>query len=154
MKQNNFLKSIVVVVASCLIFVACKKDDDINPVPDKASKLMFSWKITNITVPKVGQPATDSTVYKTCMSDDIIKFTSTGYDFQDGTAKCDSTIFPYSKGNWAYKIAADSIQLSSTAPVKYASWKIVILNDSMLQVKYTDSINPAKKVNKTISFKR
>jgi len=153
MKQNNFLKSIAVIVTSCLILVSCKKDDNIPSVPDKASKLMFNWKITNITIPKAGQPATDSTIYKTCMSDDIIKFTNTGYDFQDGTIKCDSTIFHYSKGSWAYKIATDSIQLSSTAPVKYASWKVIILNDSILQVKYTDSINPANKVNKTISFK-
>lgn len=151
MIQSKILKLIAVTLTASAIMMACKKDPD--PVPDKASKLMFNWKITNITTPKVGQPNTDSTLLKDCMSDDLIKFTSTGFDFQDGTSKCDSSIFHYAKGAWAYKIAADSIQLSSTTPAKYTSWKVITLNDSILQVRYTDSTNPANKINKTISFK-
>jgi hypothetical protein len=151
MKNNNILKFITVILAGSFILAACKKDD--NPVPDKTSKLMFNWKITNVTTNKIGHPELDSSIYKTCMSDDIVKFSNTGFDFQDGTTKCDSSIFNYSKGSWAYKIATDSIQLSSTAPVKYASWKVVTLNDSTLKVQYTDSANPAKKINKTFSFK-
>jgi hypothetical protein len=153
MTNNIILKSVTLILAASLIFVACKKDDT-SVVPDKASKLMFSWKITAITTPKAGQPEVDSSIYKACMSDDLIKFSNTGYDFQDGAIKCDSTIFRYSKGNWGYKIASDSIQLSSTTtPVKYASWKVLTLNDSVLLVRYTDSTNPVAKIVKTVSFK-
>lgn len=151
MIKNNIIKLIAVTLSISAVLLACKKDD--KPVPSKASKLLFNWKITNITTPKVGQPDTDSTLYKACMSDDIIKFTNTGFDFQDGATKCDSSIFNYAKGNWGYKIASDSIQLSSTSPAKYTSWKVITLNDSILQVRYTDSVNPLKKFNKTISFK-
>ncbi len=151
MIKTSFLKFITVTVTACAMLVGCEKDD--KPVPSKASKLVFNWRITNITTPKIGQPSTDSTLFKACMSDDVIKFTNTGFDFQDGTTKCDSTIFNYAKGTWGYKVAGDSIKLSSTAPVKYTSWKVIILNDSILQVRYTDSANPAKKISKTISFK-
>ncbi|MDB5279559.1 MAG: hypothetical protein JWR61_4514 [Ferruginibacter sp.] len=152
MVKNSILKSVTLILTATVIFAACKKDDS-PAVPDKVSKLMVPWKIKAITTPKAGQPAADSSIYKDCMSDDIIQFSNNGYDFQDGTVKCDSTAFRYSKGSWAYKIAADSIQLSSNAPVKYASWKVVTLNDTALVVRYTDSTNPATKIVKTISFK-
>lgn len=151
MIKSNILKFIAVTLTASAILLACKKDP--IPAPDKASKLLFNWKITNITTPKAGQPDTDSTLYKACMSDDVIKFTNTGYDFQDGATKCDSTIFKYSKGSWTYKAAVDSIQLATYAPIKVTSWKVLTLNDSILKVRYTDSANPLKKVIKTISFK-
>lgn len=151
MIKTNFLKCITITFTACILLVACDKDDE--PVPGKASKLVFNWKITNITTPKVGQPNSDSTLLKACMSDDIVKFTTAAFDFQDGTTKCDSTIFNYAKGTWAYKVASDSIQLFSAAPAKYTSWKVLTLNDSMLLVRYVDSANPAKKILKTISFK-
>ena len=151
MNKKNIFKFFAVALVSGALLTACDKDD--NPTPDKLKKLMFDWKITNITTPKILQPQTDSSILKTCMSDDIIKFNATGFDFQDGSTKCDSTIFYYSKGGWGYNLVKDSIQLSATTPAKYVSWKVITLNDSVLQVKYTDSINPANKILKTISFK-
>ena len=93
MIKNNLVKFVAVILTVSAIFTACKKDE--KPAPSKASKLLFNWKITNITIPKVSQPNTDSTIYKACMSDDLVKFTNTGFDFQDGATKCDSTIFNY-----------------------------------------------------------
>jgi len=152
MIKNNISKFIAVFVTAGVVLSACKKDND--DTPSQVQRLMFNWKITDITTPKVNQPATDSTLYKACMADDIAALTNTGFDFQDGANKCDSTIFNYSKGTWAYKPSGDSIQLGATAPAnKYTSWKIVTLNDSVLKVRYTDSTNPAKKFVKTISFK-
>lgn len=152
MIKNNILKSIAFALAAGFVMVSCS-DDDIDG-PDTVTLLKNDWKITNITTPKVGQPATDSTIFKPCMSDDIIQFASTGFDFKDGATTCDSSIFHYAKGSWAYKPSGDSILLAATAPaVSYTSWKILLLNDSVLQVRYTDSINPANKINKTISFK-
>jgi hypothetical protein len=152
MKKQTILKFLAAAVVSSNIFLSCKKDETV-PVPNTVTRLLFDWKITNITTPKKLSPNTDSSLLKTCMSDDIIKFSSTGYDFQDGTARCDSSIFPYTKGAWGYKQATDSIQLGATDPGKYMSWKIVTINDSVLQVKYIDSLNPADKITKTISFK-
>ena len=152
MIKNNISKFTALFISAAVILTACKKDDDNGS--DKVNKLFFSWKITNITTPKAGQPTVDSSIYKACMADDIIQFSNTGFDFKDGATTCDSTIFKYSKGTWAYKIASDSIQLAATQPVaKYTSWKVLTLNDSVLQVKYTDSTNPASKISKTISFK-
>jgi len=152
MKKISILKFLTVAVCCSTIFIACKNNDT-DPVPDKVKKLMHDWKITSITVPKASAPETDSSLLKTCMADDIIQFNSTGFDFQDGAIKCDTSIFYYSKGSWAYDLSADSIQLGATNPVKYRSWKVVLLNDSIMKVKFIDSLNPANKLTKTISFK-
>lgn len=153
MNSRKIIKFFALAVAGGIWMQACKKDDN-NPYPDKVKKLMHTWKITDITTPKAGQAETDSSILKTCMSDDLVKFTSTGFDFDDGAAKCDSSVFYYAKGNWAYKLVEDSIQLGATTPAKYLSWKVLLLNDSIMKVKYTDSLNPAQKITKTISFKR
>lgn len=152
MKTISILKFLAVVVCCTAVFAACK-DNDTDPVPDKVKKLMHDWKITAISVPKSGAPETDSSLLKTCMADDIIKFNSTGFDFQDGANKCDTSIFYYSKGSWAYDLGADSIKLGATNPVKYRSWKVILLNDSVMRVKFVDSISPNYKPTKTISFK-
>ncbi len=138
--QKNIVKFLVKAMVSSTLFGACKKDDSTTAVPDKVRKLMTTWKISSISTPKINQPDTDSVITKACMSDDIILFSNVGFDFQDGTSKCDSSIFHYAKGN-------------TTAPAKYASWKAITLNDTLMQIKYTDSLNPAKKGIKNISFK-
>lgn len=151
--QKNIVKFLVTAMVSSTLFGACKKDDSTTAVPDKVKKLMTTWKISSISTPKINQPDTDSVITKACMSDDIILFSNVGFDFQDGTSKCDSSIFHYAKGNWVYQLTTDSIQLNTTAPAKYASWEAITLNDTLMQIKYTDSLNPAKKVIKNISFK-
>ena len=141
-------------VISSNIFLACNKDNSTsNPIPDQVKKLMYDWKITDITTPKMTDPNADSVIYKACMSDDVIKFNSAGFDFQDGANKCDSLVYPYSKGVWAYDLTKDSIKLGATTPQKYMSWKVTKLNDSVMQVKYIDSTSSASKLTKTISFK-
>jgi hypothetical protein len=151
--QKNIIKLLIAVMASSALLMACKKDDKTTPVPEKVKKLMGTWKITSITTPKKNEPDTDSSILKACMSDDVILFNNAGFDFQDGVSKCDSSIFHYAKGTWIYQLTSDSLQLNATAPGKYVSWKIVTLNDSLLLVKYTDSLNPANKVTKKITFK-
>ncbi|RYZ99602.1 MAG: hypothetical protein EOP47_16335 [Sphingobacteriaceae bacterium] len=153
MIQNNITKFIAMLVTGGALLAACKKDGD--PLGDKISKIKQSWKITAISTPKAGQPNVDSSLLKACTTDDIIQFTNTGFDFKDGATVCDSTVFGYAKGVWAYKLTGDSIQLQTTAPTpaKYIAWKVVTLNDSVMQVRYTDSTNPAKKILKTVSFK-
>lgn len=153
MIKNNISKLILLLVTAGAFLTACKDDD--NPQADRERKIMHNWRMTAITTPKVGQPTVDSSISKPCMTDDLMKFSSAGFDFEDGATKCDTTIFPYSKGTWFYKLAGDSIQLlrSAPTPAKYTSWKVLLLNDSVMQVRYTDSTNPANKINKTISFK-
>ncbi len=154
MKKKNISKVMAAIFVSAGLLLACKKDSNPTPVvPDKVKMILHDWKITNITTPKIGQPGTDSSILKACMADDVVKFTITGFDFQDGAIKCDSTVFQYTKGAWAYDLNKDSIQLLATAPAKYLSWKVLTLNDSTMKVTYTDSLNPEKKIAKTISFK-
>lgn len=154
MTKKNISKVMACILAGTALLFACKKDSNPTPVvPDKVKMILYDWKITSITTPKIGQPGTDSSILKSCMADDIIKFTTNGFDFQDGAIKCDSTVFHYAKGAWAYDLNKDSIQLRATAPAKYLSWKVVTLNDSIMKVTYTDSLNPEKKIAKTISFK-
>lgn len=152
MKKNIF-KILIVLFSANVLFTSCDKDDDIPPPPDKVTKLMHDWKITAITVPKKTDANVDSSIIKDCSTDDLIKFNSTGFDFQDGTTKCDTSIFYYSKGSWSYDLTSDSIKLSATNPAKYMSWKVLTLNDSILKVKYIDSSNVANKLTKTVSFK-
>jgi hypothetical protein len=152
MKKINILKLLAVALCCNAMFIACSKDP-VDSTPEKVKKLMHDWRITGISVPKAGQPEADSSLLKTCMTDDIVRFTTAGFDFLDGANKCDSSIFYYSKGNWAYDLAADSIKLGATNPGKYRSWKVITLNDSILRVKFIDSLNPANKLTKTISFK-
>ena len=151
--QKNIVKFLAATLVCSTLVIACKKDDNGTPVPDKVKKLMATWKISSITTPKTGQPDSDSIITKACMSDDAIIFNTTGFDFQDGAVKCDSSIFRYAKGSWVYQLTTDSLQLNATAPGKYLSWKILVLNDTSLQVKYTDSLTPGKKMVKKISFK-
>ena len=152
MFKKQLLPFILLLISGGLVLQSCKKDDDPAPIPDKVKKVMHDWKITSITTPKVGQTV-DSVISKACMADDLAKFSNTGFDFQDGVNKCDSSVFYYSKGSWSYNTATDSIQLGATTPAKYMSWKVITLNDSIMQVKFMDSTNPAKKIQKTISFK-
>jgi hypothetical protein len=151
MKHLSNSKLFFVALIGLSIMQACNKDNNGPQVPDKVKKLMYNWHITDITVPR--ESGADSSISKTCTSDDLAKFTQAGFDFDDGAAKCDSTLFFYSKGNWTYKLTDDSIQLVATTPAKYLSWKVLLLNDSIMKVRYTDSLNPAKKLVKTISFK-
>lgn len=152
--QNNIVKLLVAAVVSSALLIACKKDDNTVPLSPKEKKLTVAkWKIKDITIPKKNQANTDSSIFKPCMSDDVIVFNTAGFDFQDGANKCDSSIFRYAKGTWIYKDATDSLQLHATAPGKYMSWKVVTLNDSLLMINYTDSLTPANKVTKKLSFK-
>ncbi|MFT3683033.1 MAG: hypothetical protein QM791_22425 [Ferruginibacter sp.] len=152
MKKRSIVKMLAAALCCSIVFLACKKDDP-DTTPVKVKMLLFDWKIDSISVPKAAQPTVDSTLKKTCMSDDVIRFSKSGFDFQDAASKCDSSIFFYAKGGWAYDLTKDSIKLNATNPSKYLSWKVVTLNDSLLKVRFTDSFNPAKKLVKTIVFK-
>jgi len=138
-----------------LVLTACNNPDP-TPIPEEIQKLIKSgWKIADITVPKKTSSG-DSSILTSCTTDDAILFGANGvFDFQDGTTKCDSTAFNYSKGYWGYDLNNDSIQLAVVTPAsKYVSWKVLTLNDSVLKVNYIDSAVPANKILKTLSFKK
>lgn len=153
MKKINIVKVLVTAICCSTVFIACKKDEPVDNTPEKVKKLLYDWKIKTISVPKAGQPTVDSPLLKACMNDDIIRFNNAGFDFQDAANKCDSTIFHYAKGSWFYDLAADSLRLNATNPAKYVSWKVITINDTLLKVKFIDSLDPANKLNKTIEFK-
>ena len=134
--------------------VACNKDDDATPLPEKVQKLLKAdWKIDNITVPSKTNPAEDSTLLNACMADDIIKFSTVGYDFQDAANKCDTSVFPYFKGSFTFDVAQDSIFLSTANVNKPIRWKVALLTDTELRINWWDSISPTNKQLKTIKMK-
>src|SRR4051812_34242798 len=134
MKKQMILKFLTVALLTSTVLFACKKDDTFVPMPEAVKKLMFDWKITNITTSKKNEPNTDSALFKNCMNDDLVRFNTAGFDFRDGASKCDSAVFNYAKGSWAYNTVTDSILLGATSPAKYMSWKVIKINDSVLQV--------------------
>jgi hypothetical protein len=155
MKKKDMYYLLLVAFTITYLLVACSNPDP-APIPEKIQKLIqTNWKIKEITVPKKTSPG-DSSIITSCTADDIILFGSNGvFDFQDGTAKCDSTSFIYSKGYWGYDLDNDSIQLAVVTPASgYISWKVLTLNDSVLQVSYIDSFVAVNKILKTISFKK
>lgn len=151
MKKTNIFRLFALAVVSGTLLMACDKDDAPSLSPKVQKLVAKDWKIQSINY-KLPNDA-DSNALKACTSDDIIRLTTTGFDFQDGATKCDSTAFFYAKGSWGINETTDSIHLSATSPAKYVSWKIVTLNDSVLKVTLTDSSNVARKLQKTIAFK-
>ncbi|BAV04056.1 hypothetical protein SAMN05421788_104205 [Filimonas lacunae] len=146
----------MVVLGSGLFFACSKNDEQPDTTPAVIVKLTKSnWKINSITRPKLGSPAGDSVISKACTSDDLIQVSIQGtYVFSDSTSKCDSTVFPYSKGSWKYDLTKDSLQLTTaTTPAKNYKWKVLTLNDSVMKVQYIDSTVLTDKFTKTISFK-
>ncbi|QEC66016.1 hypothetical protein FRZ67_01360 [Panacibacter ginsenosidivorans] len=155
MKKQNLLALAIISLSSILLLLACNTPDP-APLPEKIQKLIqTNWKINEITVPKKTGSG-DSSILLSCMNDDLTLFGSNGvFELQDGTLKCDSTNFYYSKGYWGYDLNNDSVQLAVITPAsKYISWKVLTLNDSVLKVTYIDSLVPANKITKTISFKK
>jgi len=135
-------------------FVACKKDE--KPLTAKEKQLTArEWKITDIARPKISNPSQDSSIMKTCTSDDRLVFWVSGntrsFQLKDNTVKCDSTIFFYDNGNWTINAAQDQVQLTGARRVQ--KWNILILNDSILKVQWRDSVSTSNNVLKTISLK-
>ena len=156
MKKQNLVKIFFTFLTASVLLMACNSTDP-APLPEEIQKLIQNnWKINDITTPKKTAPGGDSSILLSCMNDDLSLFGSNGiFELQDGTAKCDSTTFYYSKGYWGYDLVNDSVQLAVVNPAsKYISWKVVTLNDSVLKVTYIDSLIPANKITKTISFKK
>jgi hypothetical protein len=155
MKKQKFAWLVFAVSVLNLVSTSCNNTDP-TPIPEKIQTLTKSgWKIEDITVPKKTSSG-DSSILASCTTDDAVLFGANGvFDFQDGTTKCDSTSFNYSKGYWGYDLNNDSIQLAVVTPAsKYISWKVLTLNDSVLKVNYIDSAVPANKILKTVSFKK
>lgn len=155
MKKRDIFYLVLIAFTITYLLVACTNPEP-APIPEKIQKLIqTNWKIEDITVSRETSSG-DSSILSPCTTDDTIVFGSNGvFDFQDGTAKCDSTSFSYSKGYWGYDLNNDSIQLAVVTPASgYVSWKVLTLNDSVLKVNYVDSFLPANKVLKTILFKK
>lgn len=151
------IKSIFVssLISFCflLMLVSCKKDNDEQPLTVKEKQLTArEWKITDITRPKISNPAQDSSIVKTCTSDDRLVFrTNKSFQLQDNTVRCDSTIFFYDNGTWVINTAQDQVQLNGTRRVQ--KWQIVMLNDSIMKVQWRDSTSTTNNILKTISLK-
>lgn len=158
MKKNASPIIRTVFLSFCFLIglVACDKDKDETPLTAKEKQLTArEWKITDITRPKISNPSQDSSIVKTCTSDDRLFFGVNGnnksFQLKDNTVKCDSTIFFYDNGNWVINTAQDQVQLNGARRVQ--KWNILILNDSILKVQWRDSTSTTNNILKTISLK-
>lgn len=155
MKKNANAIIMPAFLAFCFLFglAACKKDKDETPLTAKEKQLTArEWKITDITRPKISNPTQDSSIVKTCTSDDRLFFvTNKSFQLKDNTVRCDSTIFFYDNGNWVINTAQDQVQLNGARRVQ--KWNILILNDSILKVQWRDSTSTTNNILKTIFLK-
>lgn len=139
-----------------IVLVSCDKDKDEQPLTVKEKQLTArEWKITDITRPKISNPSQDSSIVKTCTSDDRLFFGVSGnnksFQLKDNTVKCDSTIFFYDNGNWVINTAQDQVQLNGARRMQ--KWQILMLNDSIMKVQWRDSTSTTNNILKTISLK-
>jgi hypothetical protein len=139
-------------LTSLVFHASCDKDDDVNYTAKETQLMAREWKITEITRKSLNNPNQDSVIQKDCSADDRLAFTSNKqFQFKDGNSRCDTTIFQYDNGSWAF--ANNETVLKLTGSKRVQNWNIVTFNDSILKVQWLDSIATDNKVLKTISLK-
>jgi hypothetical protein len=149
MKNKNLLS---VGIVSVLFFAACKKlDNGPSLTPQQKALTNKIWKLKSLTVPKLSDPSQDSSILKSCSDSALMAFDIYSvYQIADPTKSCDSSIIPYSKGNWAMSSNNDTLLLFSK---RNLAWKIDMVNDTILKATFRDSISPEKNAVKKITFK-
>ena len=149
MKNRKIILSLIV---AGTLFAACKKTDN-GPTltPQERALTNRIWSLKSLTVPKISNPSEDSSITKSCSDSALMAFDVFGnYQIADPSKACDSTIVPYSKGNWGISSDGDSLALIGT---RKFILKIEMLNDTILKATFRDSISPDKNVVKKITFK-
>lgn len=149
MKNKNLILSLIV---AGTFLAACKKTDN-GPTltPQERALTNRIWALKSLTVPKVSDPSEDSSITKSCSDSALMAFDVFGnYQIADPSKACDSTIVPYSKGNWAISSDGDSLALVGK---RNFVWKIEMLNDTILKATFRDSISPEKNYLKKITLK-
>lgn len=150
MKNKNSILSLGILCM--LFFAACKKTDN-GPVLTPQEKALTGriWKLQSLTVPGINDPSQDSSITQSCSDSALMAFDIYHvYQLADPSKGCDSSIVPYSKGNWALTAGSDSLFLSGD---RNLAWKIEVLNDTILKATFRDSISPTNDWVKKITFK-
>lgn len=138
-------------LASLILVAACKKTDN-GPVLTPQQTLLTSkiWKLKSLSVASRNDPATDSSITKSCSDSALMAFDIYGnYQLADPTKACDSTIVPYDRGNWMLSSASDSLLLQGK---RTFIWKIEVLSDTLLKATFHDSISPTNTWTKKITL--
>lgn len=147
------MKVSLLAIAAAVALVSCEKDNN-EPSPITKEQLLVTseWKITDITRKSLTNILQDSSILKSCHTDDRFLFASSkGFQFKDNTAKCDSLILQYDAGTWKFNNTQDVLEI--TGQKKVQIWKVLTLNDSIMKVQWMDSVSASNKVLKTLSFK-
>ena len=152
LQKKRTLLSVIPFFSLAFVIVSCGKDKD-NLTAKEKQLTIREWKITDITRPKISNPAQDSSIMKTCSSDDRLAFGGGNkpFNLKDNTTKCDTSIFSYDNGIWSMNAAQDQVKLTGARRVQI--WKVLLLNDSLMKVLWRDSLSVANNVLKTISLK-
>lgn len=147
MKKLN--KNLALGIFGLLFFAACKKSEN-GPVLSPNEKLLTAkvWELKTLTVPGEEE---ETSILIDCAKEASMAFDAyKNFQFADPTKECDSTVVPYDKGKWAFNATGDSLILEGKRKL---AWKIVKLDESMLQATFRDSISPEENVVKTITLK-
>lgn len=145
------MRILMLAILTTIVFVSCSKDDTPSASQKEIQLTKRSWKITSLTTKKVNAPNEDSSIIKPCNADDILLFRSDRrFLFKDSTLICDSTLFQYDQGTWAFNSGETSLLLDGQK--RDQKWNIVSFNDSLLKVTWFDSTSSEHKLLKTIVF--
>jgi hypothetical protein len=151
MKNKNSILSLGILCV--IVLAACKKTDN-GPVLTIQEKALTGhvWKLQSLSVPKISNPAIDSSIAMPCSDSALMAFNmSKMFQLADASkGGCDSSIVPYDKGNWALSAGNDSLSLKGK---RNFVWKIVTLNDTLFKATFRDSISAERNYLKTIILK-
>ncbi len=150
MNFKNIIKGSFVLAIASFSLIACSKDDNDN-LPQKVKLLINKdWKIKKVNV--IATDNSETSVYKNCMTDDVLKFTTANYNFSDGTTACDSTILPYFASTYTINTTTDSLFLKAKTTNHIQKMKITKLTADSLIVRWTDDANSSAVVVKELGF--
>lgn len=147
---KNIIKGSFVLAIASFSLISCSKDDNDNLSQKVKLLIDKDWKIKKANVIATDNSATS--VYKNCMTDDVLKFTASNYNFSDGATACDSTILPYFASTYTINTTTDSLFLKAKKTNHIHKMKITKLTTDSLIVRWTDDVNSSAVVVKELGF--
>ncbi|RFM28012.1 hypothetical protein [Deminuibacter soli] len=163
MKKNKLpLLALAATALAAATITGCFKSNDSQPASLTKNQVFMvqkPWAIRSITIPKKNDSTQDSSIFQPCHSKAGIYFGQPVYSdgsgafaYLDSAKGCDSNAFHYGQGRWLFATAAEDSLATLNYSYGISVMKVLALNDSVLQVRFIDSMRNAPKILKTITF--
>lgn len=139
-------------ISTMIYLSACQKTENGRVLtPQEIALTGKIWKLNSLTVSSKTNPSLDSSITTSCGDSALMAFDIFGvYQLADPSKSCDSSIVPYSNGNWAITGDNDTLVLYSK---RNFAWKIETLNDTIFKASFRDSTSPENNWLKKITLK-